>query len=168
MDAAVLFPDAAIASDTMPYQVGKNKIMDDTWPLPADAYSHPRSAATFTRMLGEYVREKGTISLMEVIRRSSLLPAQIIEKAAPMAKRKGRIKIGADADLAIFDPSKVNGQATYSLTDGNRTPSIGMQYVIVNGQFVIKDGLLERGNRPGKPLRGPLRHAKQPIVWGPR
>lgn len=161
LDEAVLFPDAAIATDAMPYQEGPKKITDATWPLPDLAYSHPRSAASYTRMLGEYARDKQQIPLMEVIRRSSLLPAQIIEKAAPMAKRKGRIKVGADADLAIFDPLTVNGRATYSITDGNRNPSVGMHYVIVNGQFVIKDGLLLRDIRPGKPLRGPIRSVKR-------
>lgn len=161
LDEAVLFPDAAIATDAMPYQVGTKKITDDTWPLPEQAYSHPRSAASYTRMLGEYARDKQQISLMEVIRRSSLLPAQIIEKAAPMARRKGRIKVGADADLAIFDPTTVNGRATYSITDGNRNPSEGMQFVIVNGQFVIRNGLLMQDMRPGKPLRGPIRTVKR-------
>ena len=160
LDEAVLFKDAAIATDAMPYQVGNDKITDDTWPLPDRAYSHPRSAASYTRMLGEYARDKQQLSMMEVIRRSSLLPAQIIEKAAPMAKRKGRIKIGADADLAIFDPLTVNGRATYSISDGNRNPSIGMNYVIVNGRFVIKDGFLMKDERPGKPLRGPIRNRK--------
>ena len=157
LDEAVLFPDAAIATDAMPYQVGDKKVMDDTWPLPDSSYAHPRSAASYTRMLGEYARDKKQISMMEVIRRSSLLPAQIIEKAAPAARRKGRIKKGADADLIIFDPNTVNGKATYSITDGNRNPSVGMEYVIVNGRFVSQSGLLIKANRPGLPLRGRIK-----------
>src|SRR5258705_12502309 len=65
---------------------------------------HPRTAGTHTRVLGKYVREQGSITLMDALRKMTLMPAQRLEKRVPSMKNKGRIKVGADADLAIFDP----------------------------------------------------------------
>ena len=93
---AVLYPDAAIASDTI-WWVRRNgkPVVEPVWPLPEDAYAHPRSAGSCTRLLGRYVRERKQLSLMEAIRKASLLPAQIIEDAAPQMTTKGRIRLGA-------------------------------------------------------------------------
>lgn len=74
---------------------------------------HPRAAGTYARVLGRYVRERKTLSLMDAIRKSSLMPAQRLEAMAPAFRHKGRIKEGADADLAIFDPATVTDRATF-------------------------------------------------------
>jgi N-acyl-D-aspartate/D-glutamate deacylase len=111
---------------------------------------HPRAAGTYARVLGKYVRERKTLSLMDAIRKSSLMPAQRLEGMAPVFRNKGRIKEGADADLAIFDPFTVTDKATFEKPD---VPSEGIPYVIVNGQVVVDGGRVSEGLFPGRGLR---------------
>jgi len=111
---------------------------------------HPRNAGTFARILGHYVRERKELGLMEALRKISLMPAQRLEKRAPMMKRKGRIKVGGDADLTLFDPEKVIDVASF--TDAAK-PSDGIPVVIVAGQLVVDDGEIVEGVFPGKAVR---------------
>ncbi len=151
---ALLVPGGIFASDAVPLTVAGRVLTDEVWPLPADAVAHPRLAGTYTRILGTWVREEGRLDLMEAIRRSSLLPAQLLEEAAPQMKAKGRIAPGADADIVIFDAATVAAMAHY----GNpAAPATGMKFVIVNGAFVIRDGALLPDARPGRAVRGPDR-----------
>ena len=147
-----LYPDSCIASDSMPWQkIGSNDFIDDgVWPLPKTAYAHPRSSGTFTRFIKLYVRDQKKISLMEAIRKVALIPAQILEKSTPQMASKGRLKVGADADILIFDLNKVADKATYV---DPTLPSEGMDYVIVNGVPIIENGILDTKARPGKPIR---------------
>jgi len=87
---------------------------------------------------------------MEVIRRSSLLPAQILAESVPAMSRKGRIQTGADADIVVFDPETVSDQATYTDTTA---PSTGFDYIIVNGVELVSQGGLRLDQLPGKPVR---------------
>jgi N-acyl-D-glutamate deacylase len=162
LDMAVLYADAAIASDTLWWVRSDGKpVSEPVWPLPDDAYAHPRSAGTFTRMLGRYVRERKQLSLMEAIRRASLLPARILEDAAPQLKTKGRIKEGADADIIVFDANTVIDKATYA---NPRQPAEGMRHVIVQGVPVIREGKLDQTVMPGRPVRGPT--GRMPVRAG--
>lgn len=115
----------------------------------ADRYSHPRSAGTFCRVLGHYVRETKALSLAEAIRKISLMPAQRLEAFAPAMKKKGRLQVGADADLVVFDPETVSERARY--LDAKQY-STGMRYVLVNGQFVVRSGQLVKRVFPGQPI----------------
>lgn len=151
IEQAVLLKDGMIASDAVNYMVGGHDLTAATWPLPANAAGHPRTAATFTKVLGEYVRERRLLSLPEAIRRSTLLPARLMETVAPAMRRKGRIGPGADADIIIFDPATVGAAATYA---SPATPSVGMRHVLVGGQFLIRDGKLLPDARPGRPVAG--------------
>jgi len=108
---------------------------------------HPRNAGTYSMILARYVRELRTISLMDAIRKMSLMPAQRLEKATVAARRKGRIQEGADADIVVFDPATVTDRATYE-HPGER--STGMRFVVVNGTLVIDKGALVPGVLPGK------------------
>ncbi|MDY6947901.1 MAG: amidohydrolase family protein, partial [Pseudomonadota bacterium] len=108
---------------------------------------HPRNAGTYSRILGHYVRELRTVSLMDAIRKMSLMPAQRLEKATVAARRKGRIQEGADADVVVFDPAKVTDKATYERPSEH---SLGMQFVLVNGVLVIDKGALVSGVSPGR------------------
>ena len=150
LDKSVLFPGGVIASDGVDWRVDGQIVPQATWPLPANAWGHPRSAGTFARFLRKYVREKQSISLMEAIRRMSFGPAAILQTSVPQMQNKGRIQAGADADIVIFDMETVSDQATYAKP---AQLSAGFDYVIVNGVILIDSGVLEEGVLPGKPVR---------------
>ena len=111
---------------------------------------HPRSAGAYSRILGRYVREQHVLSLPTAIEKMTLKPARRFERRCPEFAKKGRIQVGADADIAIFDPAKVIDQATFA--DPSK-PSLGFQYVLVNGRFAVDEGKLVESGRFGKPLR---------------
>jgi N-acyl-D-aspartate/D-glutamate deacylase len=114
---------------------------------------HPRTAGTYTRVLGRYVRERGVLTLMDALRKMTLSPAQRLERRVPSMTNKGRIRIGADADLAVFDPNEVIDRSTY---EEPARYAEGMKYVFVNGVLVVKDGHLQNGVYPGSPVRAPF------------
>ena len=153
LDQSVLLPGGAIASDAMPWTSKGQTLTGDVWPLPDDAFAHPRSAGTFTRFLRDFVRERQKVSLREGLRRMTLIPAQILERSVPAMKRKGRVQLGADADLVAFDLATVSDRGTYARP--NQT-AVGMRYVIVNGTAVIRDGALVRDALPGRAIRRPV------------
>jgi N-acyl-D-aspartate/D-glutamate deacylase len=113
---------------------------------------HPRTAGTYTRILGKYVRERGALSLMDALRKMTLMPAQRLERRVPSMKNKGRIRIGADADLVIFDPQRVIDRSTY---DEPAKYAEGVKFVLVNGVVIVKDGQLQSGVYPGRAVRAP-------------
>lgn len=122
------------------------------------ADGHPRNAGTFARVLARYVRERGSITLMDAMRKMALMPAQRLERSTPAARRKGRLQEGADADIVVFDPQTVADRSSYSAP---REPSTGMKYVIVGGSVLIDQGKLMPGIFPGKALEGGLGRTAQ-------
>jgi len=113
---------------------------------------HPRGQGTFSRVLGHYVREEKTLDLMTALRKMTLMPAQRLQKRAPMFKDKGRIREGADADITVFDPQRIIDKATF---DDPLQYSSGIQFVLVNGVPVVSNGELVEGAYPGRPARAP-------------
>jgi len=81
------------------------------------------------------------------------MPAQRLEKRAPSFKTKGRLRVGADADITVFDANRVIDKATY---DAPLQYSEGIQFVLVNGVPVVKDGQLVEGIFPGRGARAPI------------
>jgi N-acyl-D-aspartate/D-glutamate deacylase len=114
---------------------------------------HPRGQGTFSRVLGHYVREEKALDLMTALRKMTLMPAQRLEKRAPVFKDKGRIRVGADADITVFDAGRVIDRATY---EEPLRASEGIQFVLVNGVPVVKDGQLVDGVFPGRAARAPI------------
>ncbi|MFT5468599.1 MAG: N-acyl-D-aspartate/D-glutamate deacylase [Verrucomicrobiales bacterium] len=110
---------------------------------------HPRNAGTYARILGVYVRERGELSMMEALRKITLAPAQRLEKRVSAMKNKGRIRVGADADLTLFDLATVIDKATYTEAS---LPSHGIPIVIVGGVVVVRDQKL-LDVRPGQAIR---------------
>jgi len=119
----------------------------------AKAQGHPRTAGTYALVLGRYVREEKALDLMTALKKMTLMPAQRLEKRAPMFKDKGRIRVGADADITMFDANRVIDKATY---EKPLQYSEGIQFVLVNGVPVVKDGKLVDGVFPGRPARAPV------------
>ena len=111
---------------------------------------HPRGAGTFARVLGQYVREQKALGLMDAVRKSSLMPAQRLESMSPQMREKGRIKVGADADISVFDAARVIDKATY---ENAAQYSEGFRYVLVGGTFVVRDGKVQEDLSPGQGIR---------------
>jgi dihydroorotase len=124
-----------IASDGMPYA-----------PL-----AHPRTAGTFSRLLGKYVREEKVIDLNTAIEKITLLPAKRLEEIAPIMRFKGRIQIGADADITIFNPNTITDKATF---EKGLEFSKGVEFVIVNGVIALENGKTVDNTFPGQPVFG--------------
>ncbi len=120
----------------------------------AEGKGHPRGVGSFARLLGKYVREEKIISLTEGLRKITIMPAQRLETIAPAFKNKGRISVGADADITIFDPDQIIDQATY---EEPARDSKGIHYVLVNGVVVVDEGTLVENLFPGKGVRGVVR-----------
>jgi N-acyl-D-aspartate/D-glutamate deacylase len=115
---------------------------------------HPREAGTYSRVLGKYVREENTLTLMEALRKMTIMPARRLEQRAPMMKKKGRINVGADADITIFDSGRIIDHATI---EAPARPSEGVRFVLVNGVLVVKDGEPQGSVTPGRAIRAEVR-----------
>ena len=134
--------DAALADSTV-------LIASDAVPL-GDNSGHPRGAGTYARVLGKFVREERKLSLMQALRRMTLLPAQRLEKWVPQMRTKGRLSVGSDADIAIFDPARVIDRATYQ--QPKQAPD-GIPFVLVNGVPVVRNGSVVPNVSPGLGIR---------------
>jgi len=111
---------------------------------------HPRTTGTFSRVLGRYVRDARSLTLMDAIRKMTLMPAERLAPRVPAMKTKGRLRQGADADVAIFDAARVIDRSTYREPG---LPPIGMRHVIVNGVTVVLNEQLVAGVAPGHAIR---------------
>ena len=144
--AAITSPLTSIASDAY-------------W---QDGTGHPRTTGAFARVLGRYAgphpltpspagRGGTTLSLMNAIRKMTLMPAQRLEAQVPAMRQKGRLQVGADADITIFDPATVIDRSTYREPS---LPPVGIQHVLVNGVSVVANGRAIDGVTPGQAVRG--------------
>ena len=115
---------------------------------------HPRGSGSYARVLGHYVRDLKALTLTDALRKMTLMPAQRLERFAPMMKNKGRIRVGADADLTIFNPGLVIDRSTF---EEPAKYSEGILHVLVGGVFVVKDSKLQADVNPGRAIRAPIR-----------
>ncbi len=119
----------------------------------APGEGHPRSAGTYSRILGRYVREAGLIGLPEALRKMTIEPARRLEARVPAMRNKGRIREGADADITIFDAARVMDRATF---EQPALYSEGIEYVFVEGVPVVARGKLNESATPGRAIRAPI------------
>lgn len=133
---ATVAEDVIIASDSLPMFNLQYKV-------------HPMGIGSFARVLGRYVREEGALSLYDAITKMTLLPAQVLAGYSPNFTRKGHIGVGADADIAVFNPRDVIDNATYLEP---YQESSGMVHVLVGGVFVLRDGQMQESAYPGQRL----------------
>jgi N-acyl-D-aspartate/D-glutamate deacylase len=113
---------------------------------------HPRTSGSYAKVLGQYVRDEAILSLEAAIAKMTIRPARRLESRAPGFARKGRLQVGMDADITVFDPATVIDRATYM----NATQSsVGIPWVIVNGEVVVDEGEVTAA-RPGRQMRAPI------------
>ncbi len=114
---------------------------------------HPRTSGSYSKVLGRYARDQRLLTLPEAIRKMTLEPARRLEPRVPSMADKGRIRVGADADLTVFDPATVIDRSTY---EDATLPAAGIPFVIVGGSVVVDHGVVTDA-RPGRAVRAPLR-----------
>lgn len=151
LNKAMAFPDSIVASDAMPVFWPGGQTESTQWPLPPGGSTHPRTAGTFCRSLRTMVIESRQWTWIEAFRRCSYLPARVLDDAAPAARGKGHLGVGADADIVVLDPADVTDMATYLAPT---TPSRGVRHLFVGGESVVHEGALVTDALPGQPLRG--------------
>lgn len=156
---SLTYPDAAVASDAMPMvyvgdedgrAAGLRATTEDVWPLPEGMFAHPRSSGCFAKALSWLVRDLGALSLTDVIRRSTMMPAKILGDAVPAMNNKGHLAVGADADIAVFDADTVAPGGDFTTL----RPSIGFQHVLIGGIPLVSSGELVTTALNGAALRG--------------
>ena len=113
---------------------------------------HPRNAGTYSRVLAEYVREKGTLTLMDAIRKMTLMPAEMLQRSTAAARHMGRLQEGCDADIVVFDAATIRDRATFQKP---MQPSEGVQFLLVGGTVVVDEGKIAPDVFPGRALLGP-------------
>jgi N-acyl-D-aspartate/D-glutamate deacylase len=105
-------------------------------------------------VLGRYVREEKALTLNDALAKMTIRPAQRLEKRVPMMRNKGRIRVGADADIVVFDPETIIDRGTFE--DPVQAPG-GIKYVLVNGTLTVDEGELVEDAAAGQAVRAPLR-----------
>ncbi len=113
--AAIVNPNGMVASDA----------------ILNNGSGHPRAAGTFPRVLGKYVREEKALPLLDALRKMTLEPAKRLE-----LDQKGRIQLGCDADITIFDPDTIIDKADFT----QLCKPEGINYVLIGGKIALKDG----------------------------
>ncbi len=133
IETAIRWPGMMISSDVTPA-------------ITEDVLSNPNLAGTFSRFIGHYARDQQVIDLMDALARVSLYPAQWLETSTPAFMRKGRLQVGMDADIVIFDLATLEAKAEYGAP---YQASEGIRSVIVGGVEVAKGGAIVEGTAPG-------------------
>ena len=140
VDRVMQYPATCIASDGSVFAFG-------------EGHPHPRSYGCFPRVLSLYVRDRKQLTLEQAVHKMTSMPAQRLGYAD-----RGRIAEGHWADLVVFDARAIRDVASFTSPHKH---SVGVEHVLVNGQFVLESGKLT-ASRPGHSLRRPTAAAQQP------
>ena len=139
VETALAHPLVMVASDGVGFVNGR---------------AHPRGAGSFSRVLGRYVRERNVLSLMDALGKMTIMPARRLEAAVPQMRTKGRIRVGADADITIFDSNTILDRATFAEPAQS---SRGVIHVIVDGAFIVRETEFVENVFPGLAIRRSIR-----------
>ena len=123
-----------IVQNDLDYAVNHPLTMIATDSIIENGKGHPRTAGTFSKVLGEYVREKKQITLIDALKKMTIIPAQRLEKRAPIFKKKGRLQVGTHADIVTFNPNTIIDTSSYT---NPTSPPNGISNVIVGGNHLI-------------------------------
>jgi N-acyl-D-glutamate deacylase len=153
---ALAHPTSIISSDAFPYDLKSDGSFVQDWDTPYDAVNgHPRGAGTRARIF-RLVREENLMPLMLAISKMSYMQAKFLEdNGVPQMAHKGRVQVGADADITIFDPATIKDNSPPGM---GGLPSTGISYVVVNGTIVVKDSKVLKGVFAGKPVRATMQN----------
>ncbi|KUJ79246.1 amidohydrolase family protein [Ruegeria profundi] len=156
MYKALSNPEVIIGCDCFPASDPETGALVTDWDTPWDkANTHPRGSGTRGIMLRLQREGKIDLTLMQAISKMSYQWAAFLEEhGVEQMARKGRLQVGADADITVFDPETVTDNSTLELGK-NALPTTGIPYVIVNGTVVVDDSVVQRVF-PGKPIRNPI------------
>ena len=130
---ALSFPDIMPSTDT-----GSNP----------PGQGHPQGAATFPLFFRAMVRERRALSLVEAVRRATFIPATVFN-----LRHKGRLQVGADADIVLFDPGRITETAGFPGIGNPDALPEGIPYVLVNGVPAIQNGIRISGVMEGNAIR---------------
>ena len=144
-------PSTFVGSDAFPLVHSETGELAEDFDFPFDkAQGHPRAAGSHARVL-KMVREDTLMSLPLAVSKMSYMPAKFMEdNGVPQMAKKGRMQVGMDADITIFNPETVKDNATFQQAG---LPSTGIPYVLVNGTVVVKDSKVLKGVYPGQAIR---------------
>ena len=134
--AAVRAPWSLVGSDAIPESSNNN---------------HPRGAGCFSRLLGPYVRDLGALTLTEALAKCTILPARRLENRVPMLSSKGRLQMGADADITVFNPDTIADRST---VERPAVYSEGIEHVFVMGRHALTPDGVQKDVRAGRPITG--------------
>ncbi len=153
----VAHPDVLIGCDCFPFTDPKTGMFVSDWDTQwGSVNTHPRTVGAHAKVLRLARQKKVDLTLMQAISKMSYQYAKFLEdNGVPQMAFKGRMQVGADADITIFDPDTVTDNS--SLEAGkNSLPSTGIPHVIVNGTIVVKDSKVLEGVYPGQPIRNTI------------
>jgi hypothetical protein len=156
VNAALAHSTTVLGSDSYPYTLREGGGPAIAWDTPYDGVNgHPRGAGSHARLLRLVREKKVDIPLDLAISKMSYMIARFLQdNGVEQMAKKGRVQVGADADLTVFDPETVVDNSTQK--DGG-LPSTGIPYVVVNGTIVVADSKVVDDVFPGQAVRNPVK-----------